>query len=160
VRSCCIAAAVRFYYLYGEIFLETAGDGDSQFAAITDGFLWAKVECSFSIIAACLPTLGPLVGDRRNFFSGLRSLRSFFSLSSRSTQNKSSEGGSNVYSTSDDKDRLAGGDSANRSWAQRDHAGYENLELGKVPNAAHGEIIVSRSFGQDISNVRSARGGR
>ncbi|KAF2470810.1 GPCR, PTH-type, partial [Lindgomyces ingoldianus] len=55
----CVSAIVRFVFLYNSIYRLTSL-GQNQYSSITTAFIWAEVEPNASVIAACLPTYGPL----------------------------------------------------------------------------------------------------
>jgi hypothetical protein len=55
----CISAVVRFIFFYRSAYRLT-GVGYNNYAVIADSFIWAEVEPNTSVIAACLPTYGPL----------------------------------------------------------------------------------------------------
>lgn len=46
--------------------------------------VWAHIEACASVVTACLPTLGPLLGGTRTLGSIIESLRSMFSIMSDS----------------------------------------------------------------------------
>ena len=52
----------------------------SDYSDMTD--IWGHVEASASIIAACLPTMGPLLSDDISSLLSLRSIRNFFTINS------------------------------------------------------------------------------
>ena len=54
-------------------------------AAVAKVLLWSRIEPCCSVIAACLPTLGPLFRDARSPESVIRDLRAYFSTN-RSTR--------------------------------------------------------------------------
>jgi hypothetical protein len=58
----CISAIVRFIVLYKTIYRLT-DYGENQYSSITRAFIWAEIEPNTSVIAACLPTYGPLVKE-------------------------------------------------------------------------------------------------
>ena len=49
-------------------------------AYMTQGYLWSEIEPNCSVIAACLPTFGPLFTHGRSTVSRFHSLRSFLSF--------------------------------------------------------------------------------
>ncbi|KAJ5720786.1 uncharacterized protein N7483_008720 [Penicillium malachiteum] len=66
---CCIASAIRLYYIYFDIYKSTATTGTDRYSVVTNAFTWGTIEPNASIVAACLPTFGHL-------FSASRGLRS------------------------------------------------------------------------------------
>lgn len=77
---CCIAAAVRFWYVYQEIHAASSSRQTNRYTYLTQGNIWAAIEPNCSVIAACLPTFGPLFTNDRSSGSRFRSLRSFLSF--------------------------------------------------------------------------------
>lgn len=65
---------------------------------VSEMYTWAHIEPSCSILAACFPTYGPLfIGDRFTW-PLLKSMRSWFSISSfRSTRQPISDDSSDTY---------------------------------------------------------------
>jgi hypothetical protein len=55
----CVSAIIRFVFLYNSIHRLT-DYGKNQYSSITVAFIWAEVEPNTSVIAACLPSYGPL----------------------------------------------------------------------------------------------------
>lgn len=47
---------------------------------MTQGYIWSEIEPNCSVIAACLPTFGPLFTNGRSTVSRFRSPRSFLSF--------------------------------------------------------------------------------
>ncbi|KAF2641483.1 hypothetical protein P280DRAFT_507031 [Massarina eburnea CBS 473.64] len=84
---CCVAAAVRLYFLYIGIYKVTSSTSENPYENVTAGFIWAHVEPNCSIIAACLPTYGTLFHSGRSLSSLFGSVRSIFSISGRSGTN-------------------------------------------------------------------------
>lgn len=79
---CCIAASIRFYYLYQSNHQVLTGPRPNMFYNATRGFIWAHIEPNCSIVAACLPTYGPLFMENKNLAGWWASFRSFISLGS------------------------------------------------------------------------------
>ncbi|KAI1163885.1 hypothetical protein F5B18DRAFT_651209 [Nemania serpens] len=60
---CIVATSVRLYFGYK---LSQAGSGrpvsDQEFSYVSvNNVIWAEIECCCSVVAACLPTYGPLI---------------------------------------------------------------------------------------------------
>jgi len=83
---CVICASVRFYYSYKQLQVVFEATAQEKASITVMASLWSKLEPSASIIAACLPTYGPLL-SHSSFKSLLQSARSFFSIGSRSGSN-------------------------------------------------------------------------
>jgi hypothetical protein len=81
----CISAIVRFVFLYNSLYKLKSLNG-SQYSMMTRAFIWAEVEPNTAVIAACLPTYGPLFTDSKIGSGILRSLKSI--LSNLSTSSK------------------------------------------------------------------------
>ncbi|KAF2732224.1 hypothetical protein EJ04DRAFT_566122 [Polyplosphaeria fusca] len=79
---CVVAASVRFYYSYRQLSLVFVTTAQEKGTITVKASLWSKIEPSASIIAACLPTYGPLFSNF-GMSSMIRSTLSFFSISSR-----------------------------------------------------------------------------
>lgn len=80
--SCCIAASIRFYYLYQSNHQVLTGPRPNLYYNATRGFIWAHIEPNCSIVAACLPTYGPLFMENKSLAGWWTSFRSFISLGS------------------------------------------------------------------------------
>ncbi|KAI1114205.1 hypothetical protein F5Y14DRAFT_415006 [Nemania sp. NC0429] len=82
---CCVAAIVRAVLLSRSL----QNVVQSQNAVYTQSlqFIFMILEPNFSIVAACLPTLGPLFIGARGPESMIRSVRSFLSIGSRNSKN-------------------------------------------------------------------------
>ena len=179
MNSCCIAAAVRFYTLYHSYHSPTAPAGkltDPYGRLITsslkcriltrvtenatNGFIWAHIEPSCSVIAACLPTYGPFFINSRYSLGGLlSSLRSFMSLGSRSPSSREEGLISDPKSSGQDLE-LSNGRNA---WVKLD-AGGNNVEIRGVSrntsesdleehSAMPPRIQVRREFGSEVDVV-------
>lgn len=79
---CVVAASVRFFYAYRQLNVVFTATAQEKGTITVLASLWSKIEPSTSIIAACLPTYGPLFSNTR-LGSIIRSTLSFFSASSR-----------------------------------------------------------------------------
>jgi hypothetical protein len=79
---CVVAASVRFYYAYCQLSVVFIATAQEKGTITVQASLWSKIEPSASIIAACLPTYGPLFNNR-GLSTMIRSTFSFFSISSR-----------------------------------------------------------------------------
>ncbi|MCJ1409838.1 hypothetical protein MMC19_003921 [Ptychographa xylographoides] len=98
---CVISSAVRLYYVVQFSNLYNGENNDAFSDTVTYIFLWSNIEPCTSVIAACLPTLGPLLQDGRSPMSLVHSIRSYWSNRSGSTL-----GRKRMYSTDDDGTRL------------------------------------------------------
>ena len=103
---CVVSASVRLYYAHLQldpVFIATA----TEKANITvKSALWSNIEPSASIIAACLPTYGPLV-HKRTLGSIMKTAANFFSILSGSRN--STTGPSGHYNSEN-------GNGVNHSW--------------------------------------------
>ncbi|MCJ1246387.1 hypothetical protein MMC30_003594 [Trapelia coarctata] len=92
---CVVASAVRLYYSVLLIQVTGAIEGPPDWDYITyvinSAHIWSYIEAYVSIIAACLPSLAPLLQSSSAFDSFFKSVRSIFSKSS-STGISSEEG--------------------------------------------------------------------
>jgi hypothetical protein len=77
-----VSAIIRFVYLYNSIYRLT-DYGENMYSSITVAFIWAEVEPNCSVIAACLPTYGPLFKQGQFIPRVFSSLRTKFGLSSK-----------------------------------------------------------------------------
>ncbi|KAF2794554.1 hypothetical protein K505DRAFT_374565 [Melanomma pulvis-pyrius CBS 109.77] len=96
----CVSAIIRFVLLYNSIY-RLSDYGKNQYSSITAAFIWAEVEPNTSVIAACLPTYGPLfrgpLFKEGNFFPAIaRSLRSMLGMTRGSTRGTHPPGTSNT----------------------------------------------------------------
>ncbi|MCJ1438188.1 hypothetical protein MMC27_007575 [Xylographa pallens] len=79
---------------------------------MTNGFIWSNIEPNCSVIAACLPTYGPIFAGRRqkggiSFFSSLRARILSLSGGSSKGGSKGSKGGSKNSSGLDARGHLS-----------------------------------------------------
>lgn len=89
--SCVVAAAVRLYFAYELTAGTDTHPTDYHFSYVSvNNVIWSLIEPCISILAACLPTFGPLVKLKFSLRSSLRS----FLLSSHRFGFKRSDGGS------------------------------------------------------------------
>lgn len=79
---CVVAASVRFYYSYRQLNAVFVATAQEKGTITILSSLWSKIEPSTSIIAACLPSYGPLFANR-GMPTMIRSTLSFFSIRSR-----------------------------------------------------------------------------
>ena len=105
VHSCIIAAALRIYYVDASNKRVWQKSGRSLYYGATQEFIWAHIEPSCSILAACLPTYAPLfagnkglercmeyfVNANRTMGRWVSSLTSLNSYGRRSSGNQSRE---------------------------------------------------------------------
>jgi hypothetical protein len=87
---CVIAASVRFYYSYKQLAVVFAATAQEKGSITVMSAMWSKIEPSSSIIAACLPTYGPLL-SHSSLGTMIKSARSFFSISSRNRSREFSD---------------------------------------------------------------------
>lgn len=102
---CVVCASVRFYYTYLELDAVFVATAEEKAVITTNASLWTKLEPSASIIAACLPTYGPLV-QKHSFGSMAQSAAKFFSIRSRS---RTSTNGPSKYYKSDNYNEISHG---------------------------------------------------
>lgn len=76
---CCIASAVRFYFLYQSINESTSETGPERYLASSTAFIWGTVEPNASIIAACLPCYAPFFAKGQGLSTLLANFGSLFS---------------------------------------------------------------------------------
>ncbi|KAI5925014.1 hypothetical protein F4810DRAFT_662535 [Camillea tinctor] len=86
---CCVAAIVRLVLL-GQV-LTRVLDAPTQVSLQSTQFIFLILEPHCSMIAACLPCLGPLFAGGRAPESIIRSVRSMLSLASRNSSQQSSK---------------------------------------------------------------------
>ncbi|KAL9640529.1 MAG: hypothetical protein Q9204_000676 [Flavoplaca sp. TL-2023a] len=85
---CAVCASVRFYYAHLQLQVVFMATAQEKATITTSSSLWSKLEPSASIIAACLPTYGPLFRNR-TLGSIFKSAASFFSIRSKSRSSAS-----------------------------------------------------------------------
>ena len=136
-----------------------------RYSSATNEFIWAHIEPSCSIVAACLPTYGPFfIGNQtfEKFLSGFRSLVSYQSRPSRSGKNT---GGIGIGSDSG----LVMDSKTNGKWQKLEISGVgdtnsvdiagggANAEGGDLEAQEEGvaqaplQIAVTRGFGTDYN---------
>ena len=79
----CVSAVIRFVLLYKYIY-KLQDYGRNDYSSVTSAFIWAEIEPNVSVVAACLPTYGPLFRAGAFFPTAMRSLRSILGMSSKS----------------------------------------------------------------------------
>ncbi|KAJ5722100.1 hypothetical protein N7488_000135 [Penicillium malachiteum] len=122
---CCIASILRFYYVYTEVHASTASTGASRYLVVTSGIIWGTIEPSTSVIAACLPTYGHLIGASKGLFIMVRSFWSRLSL--LSTRDRDDTNGSTGNSTKS----LSSPRSSNTSYPATVGLHWNNLTIRK-----------------------------
>ena len=173
-KSCCIAAALRFYFLYQS---EQAQAGSKNYGTsshaylvcsctmtktysllpgdATRGYIWSHIEPNCSIVAACLPTYGNLFTGKHTIFS---SLRSFFTLGSRyGSSNSKTRGGDNPSETS----ILGTANKSNNSrkaWQKLDRSIDNNIvEITAPAPAQRADIDGNEDLEAGMDSVRLVR---
>ncbi|MCJ1232403.1 hypothetical protein MMC14_000355 [Varicellaria rhodocarpa] len=83
---CVVSSVLRLYYNIQYNNLENNAENDQNFysSVVVNTLIWSTIEPCTSIIAACLPTYGPLYRDGSSFKSFVYGLRSL--TRSRGTQ--------------------------------------------------------------------------
>lgn len=127
----CVSAIIRFVFLYNSIFRLT-NLGKNQYSTITRAFIWAEIEPNTSVIAACLPTFGPLFKEGGIFPRIINSLRS-------------SLGRSTPGSTQKTEPSILSGTTA---------AGYYELDKVVSTNKSTGDIHTERVL-SDLGSATS-----
>ena len=102
--------------------------------------VWAHIEACASVVAACLPTLGPLWGGFRTPQSIIASIRSVFSLKSGSTLSVSKA------KVSEDKPALTGA-----AWYELQTQGTNATDISStfyrdVEAQSSNKILVKSTF--------------
>ena len=92
-NSCCIAASLRLYFVYQGQHLVVHSTKADRFLSATNEFIWAHIEPSCSILAACLPTYGPFFVGNPTFEKLLSGFRSFVFYPSRASGSGKNKGG-------------------------------------------------------------------
>ncbi|KUI67227.1 hypothetical protein VM1G_02944 [Cytospora mali] len=120
---CCVSSAVRFYYLYSEIYGATALTGPDRYMKTSTAFIWGTVEPNASIIAACLPCYAPFFTKGQGLPSLFAKFGSFFS-SGRGNKAKATESSDDTFPLgSDGSYQLR--EPKNRPWERVD-GGYSS----------------------------------
>ncbi|KAL8848317.1 MAG: hypothetical protein Q9221_006671 [Calogaya cf. arnoldii] len=148
---CTVCASVRFYYANLQLHVVFQATAQEKATITTNSSLWSKLEPSASIIAACLPTYGPLFKNR-TLGSMFKSAASFFSIrsKSRSSAFDPSKGqGSEEYN------------GANGSWHELRPHNYDHetkIEAGSTQS--HGEADASYIRTRSEFGVTHQRGNQ
>ncbi|KAJ4288912.1 hypothetical protein N0V90_011253 [Kalmusia sp. IMI 367209] len=130
---CCVAEAVRIYYFHKFLYEDLQSHADAFGPVVANVFIWSRIEPCCSVIAACLPCLGPLVNARgpASIVASIRSAISLGSLNSRGTnrsnQNKS-ENPSNTEESRRDWTRLDGSREGSRPPVDERNVGLVEVE--------------------------------
>lgn len=109
---CVVAEILRIYYLYRYLYIKPNGHINAFSPVMSNIIIWSRIEPCCSVVAACLPTIGPLVKGGRSPESLVHSIRSLFSmrssLSLRGEKNrKESQEGASLYSSPSAQTRRA-----------------------------------------------------
>lgn len=122
---CCVASAVRFYFLCSEISQATADTGQDRYLKTSTAFIWGTVEPNTSVIAACLPCYAPFFAKGQGLPSLLARFGSLFSSSrgDRGAKAKHSGGDDTFALGSDGSYQLEG--AKNRPW-ERAHGSHSS----------------------------------
>ncbi|KAF2107334.1 hypothetical protein BDV96DRAFT_653925 [Lophiotrema nucula] len=92
----CLSAIIRFVFVYKSIF-KLKNLGQNNYSLITVAFIWAEVEPSTAVIAACLPTYGPLFPDKGFLTPMAQTIKSFLHIPT--TPKAPNSGRPNKFST-------------------------------------------------------------
>lgn len=116
---CCVSSAVRFYFLYSEIYAATSSNtGPGRYLKTSTAFIWGTVEPNTSIIAACLPCYAPFFAKGQGLPSLLARFGSLFSTG-RGNKEKAKQSGDDTFPLeSDGSYQLKG--TKNRPWERVD----------------------------------------
>lgn len=88
----CIVASIVRLYCFARLSSLSPRDASTLYTqTVTNTILWTFTECCTSIIAACLPTLAPLLRDSRKLDSVIRTVRSRLGLRSSTSRITSSD---------------------------------------------------------------------
>ena len=103
---------------------------------LTTEIYWSMIEMGISVVAACLPTLAPLVGDKSPLEGVIRSVRSILSLGSSHSLQRSQETapGNGMYSNKTStraNDSIA--HSMNKAWTHVSGNGSQNRAEEIIP---------------------------
>ncbi|KAI9643617.1 hypothetical protein NHQ30_008239 [Ciborinia camelliae] len=137
---CLISSCIRLYYTQ-----KLFGTSTPDLKLDEEVYLWAHIEAYASIITACLPTLAPLLRGGRNLGSMIGSVRSIFSIRSKSSslfRKQSSDSQSN---------NLPSPHSEKAPWNEDGPTsvvtgGTGDLESQKYPKYPEKRILVQKSF--------------
>ncbi|MCJ1245199.1 hypothetical protein MMC30_002400 [Trapelia coarctata] len=154
---CVISASLRLYFLY--MLNSNLDEYYTQFMDIsTNSVIWCEIEPCTSIIAACLPTFGPLVKGRNSLLPFSKDVRSSVRNRTRPTSTNPE------YAKWASPPDTSGGDIhlAERGWyllqdGSNNTTCAGDVELG-VPKACQlksGEIRVERSFTSQVQPARA-----
>lgn len=122
---CCVASAVRFYFLYSEINEATVDNGPDRYLKTATAFIWGTVEPNVSIIAACLPCYAPYFAKGQGIPSLLAKVGSLFSSVRGSKGDAKHSGDDSLPLGSDGSYQLKKGNT-NKPWErmQGNHSSY------------------------------------
>lgn len=139
IFSSTAAATARVVFIYEDLYATTTGARNLR-GEETNVMLWGYVEAGVGIIAACLPTLRPLLNSRMPE-SIVNSVRSKLSLNSIRSNNNSK--GSRILEESRDSHELPiyGDGSGNRSA----HVVHDT-ETYHDPNLPNDRILKSQEI--------------
>ncbi|KAF2727078.1 hypothetical protein EJ04DRAFT_506292 [Polyplosphaeria fusca] len=122
----CIAAIIRFETLYRSIY-HLGALGQNRYSTLTEAYIWAAVEPNVAVIAACLPTYGPLFAENGVLTPVVRSIKGAFSMSRGTARGSRTAAGAKAVEGS-------GGSS-----------GYYELDKTLTSNKSSGDIFQERT---------------
>jgi len=124
---------------------------DPLLAVIANLTIWSTIEPACSVIAACLPTLGPLGQKGRNPESLVASVRSVLSLRSYNTSIRTEKHGNGSLDNSKCSRSLEGDEEARGGWAKNSGTGSTTVESGmnirSAPKSV--EIVMEKGFSSE-----------
>lgn len=102
---CIVADSVRLYYTVQEVNSALDSSGTDKYALARDVWLWDRITPCASVIAACLPTYGPLLRGRNILESLVRSAINWLSIGTSKPSRTSNRVGQSGESTEADSQK-------------------------------------------------------
>ena len=141
-KRCVISSIIRLYY--SVLLLNTPNSPDTPFTDNTSlVVVWSYIEECTSLVAACLPTLAPLLKNGRGLSATLHRLVSLFSVPGSSHKNLRSGGTEGTSGNS------PGYKSAKTAW-QKLHTGGDH-----TTNIARGSDVALTNVDPEPANAIS-----
>ncbi|CAG8948662.1 hypothetical protein HYFRA_00001782 [Hymenoscyphus fraxineus] len=143
---CVVASSVRIWYFKEFLFEDFTYHADAFGPVVSNIFIWSRIEPCCSVVAACLPTFGPLFENGRTPESIVASFRSVLSI--RSSNNSLSTNRAGKDSSEIAKKTDAENAEARAHWQSVHSSANTTVEhdsSGRL-EPRDGEIIMEKTF--------------
>ena len=133
LKICIVSSIIRLYY--SVLLLNTPNNPDTPFTDNTSlVVVWSYIEECTSLVAACLPTLAPLLKNGRGLSTTLHRLMSLFSV--RDSWHKNLRSGRRE----DTRDNSPKHNSARMAWQKLHSGGSHTTEIALGSDVAFANV--------------------